>query len=262
MSARGARPRCPGRSQRFGQVDAAEDRRRHDRTRFRARVSSSRASPCATCRRNRIFPGTPTSSPTFLSGLAPGDDPHRARLLLEALGMTGEENPASISGGEARRAALARTLAPEPDILLLDEPTNHLDLPAIEWLEGRTVAHRARRSCLISHDRRFLDRLSRRTIWMDRGVSPQPRFRLRQVRGLARRLPRAGGGRAPQARPQDRARAALDRPWRVGPSQAQHAPRPRTRGLRKASSSAPVPLRAPSRSPAMRARPPASWSPS
>ncbi|HSO47787.1 MAG TPA: ATP-binding cassette domain-containing protein, partial [Rhizobiaceae bacterium] len=59
----------------------------------------------------------------ILSGLAPGDDPHRARRLLEALGMTGDENPASISGGEARRAALVRTLAPEPDILLLDEPT-------------------------------------------------------------------------------------------------------------------------------------------
>jgi ATP-binding cassette subfamily F protein uup len=104
------------------------------------------------------------------SGLAPGDDPHRARLLLEALGMTGEEDPASISGGEARRAALARTLAPEPDILLLDEPTNHLDLPAIEWLEDELSRSRSA-ILLISHDRRFLDRLTRRTVWMDRGAS-------------------------------------------------------------------------------------------
>ncbi|MDJ0981324.1 MAG: ATP-binding cassette domain-containing protein, partial [Kiloniellales bacterium] len=70
------------------------------------------------------------------SGLDPDDDPHRVRVLLKALGLAGEEDPASLSGGEARRAALARTLAPAPDVLLLDEPTNHLDLPAIEWLEA------------------------------------------------------------------------------------------------------------------------------
>ncbi len=104
------------------------------------------------------------------AGLAPGDDPHRARMLLEALGMTGEEDPASLSGGEARRAALARTLAPEPDILLLDEQTNHLDLPAIEWLENELSRSRSA-LLLISHDRRFLDRLTRRTVWMDRGLS-------------------------------------------------------------------------------------------
>ncbi len=60
---------------------------------------------------------------------------HAARYLLEQLGLRGDEDPAQLSGGEARRAALVRVLAPEPDILLLDEPTNHLDLPAIEWLE-------------------------------------------------------------------------------------------------------------------------------
>ena len=62
------------------------------------------------------------------AGRGPADDPHRVTYLLEQLGLTGEENPATISGGEARRAALARVLAPQPDILLLDEPTNHLDL--------------------------------------------------------------------------------------------------------------------------------------
>src|SRR3954452_24080266 len=63
------------------------------------------------------------------AGLAPGDDPHRARYLLEHLGRKGDEQPPRLSGGEARRAALARVLAPAPNILLLDEPTNHLDLP-------------------------------------------------------------------------------------------------------------------------------------
>jgi ATP-binding cassette subfamily F protein uup len=104
------------------------------------------------------------------AGLAPGDDPHRARMLLEGLGLTGEEEPARLSGGEARRAALARVLAPRPDILLLDEPTNHLDLPAIEWLEGELAGHRGA-LVLISHDRRFLERLSRAMVWLDRGAT-------------------------------------------------------------------------------------------
>ena len=104
------------------------------------------------------------------AGLAPGDDPHRARYLLEQLGLTGEEDPARLSGGEARRAALARVLAPEPDILLLDEPTNHLDLPAIEWLEDELASLRSA-LVLISHDRRFLEKLSRATVWLDRGVT-------------------------------------------------------------------------------------------
>ncbi|WP_445504969.1 ABC-F family ATP-binding cassette domain-containing protein [Microvirga sp. G4-2] len=102
------------------------------------------------------------------SGLGPGDDPYRARYLLEQLGMTGEEKPADLSGGEARRAALAHVLAPEPDILLLDEPTNHLDLPAIEWLESELKSLRSA-LVLISHDRRFLESLSQSTIWLDRG---------------------------------------------------------------------------------------------
>ncbi len=103
-------------------------------------------------------------------GLTLGDDPYRARYLLEQLGLTGAEEPARLSGGEARRAALARVLAPAPDILLLDEPTNHLDLPAIEWLEGELAGSRSA-LVLISHDRRFLERLSRATVWLDRGIT-------------------------------------------------------------------------------------------
>ncbi|MFL5149135.1 MAG: ABC-F family ATP-binding cassette domain-containing protein [Microvirga sp.] len=104
------------------------------------------------------------------AGLGPGDDPHRARYVLDELGLTGEEAPSTLSGGEARRAALARVLAPEPDILLLDEPTNHLDLPAIEWLEAELAGLRSA-VVLVSHDRRFLENLSQATVWLDRGVT-------------------------------------------------------------------------------------------
>ncbi len=83
--------------------------------------------------------------------LGPHGDGHRPRLLLEALGLNGNEQPEHLSGGEIRRAAIARTLAPEPDILLLDEPTNHLDLPAIEWLEAELLSMRSA-LVLISHD--------------------------------------------------------------------------------------------------------------
>ena len=98
------------------------------------------------------------------------EDRHRARYLLEQLGLTGDEDPATLSGGEARRAALARVLAPSPDILLLDEPTNHLDLPGIEWLEHELAGMRSG-IVLISHDRRLLERISRATVWLDRGIT-------------------------------------------------------------------------------------------
>jgi ATP-binding cassette subfamily F protein uup len=102
------------------------------------------------------------------AGLGPGDDEYRARYLLEQLGLTGEEHPRNLSGGEARRAALARVMAPSPDILLLDEPTNHLDLPAIAWLEQELGAMRSA-LVIISHDRRLLESLSRSIVWIDRG---------------------------------------------------------------------------------------------
>ncbi|MFL5026395.1 MAG: ABC-F family ATP-binding cassette domain-containing protein [Microvirga sp.] len=110
----------------------------------------------------------PTTLAYVEAGLGPGDDHYRARYLLEQLGLTGDEKSADLSGGEARRAALAHVLAPQPDILLLDEPTNHLDLPVIEWLEGELKSLRSA-MVLISHDRRFLESLSQATIWLDRG---------------------------------------------------------------------------------------------
>jgi ABC transport system ATP-binding/permease protein len=102
------------------------------------------------------------------AGLGPGDDRYQARYLLEQLALRGDEEPSHLSGGEARRAALARVLAPSPDILLLDEPTNHLDLPTIEWLEAALDKSRSA-LVIISHDRRFLSNLSRSTAWLDRG---------------------------------------------------------------------------------------------
>jgi ATP-binding cassette subfamily F protein uup len=103
-------------------------------------------------------------------GLTAGDDEYRAHYLLSELGLTGEEDPKTLSGGEARRCALARALAPSPDILLLDEPTNHLDLPAIEWLEKEIGGMRSA-LVLISHDRRFLETMTREMVWLDRGTT-------------------------------------------------------------------------------------------
>ncbi len=103
-------------------------------------------------------------------GMGPGDDEHRASALLDRLGLTGYESTQNLSGGEARRAALARAMAPSPDILLLDEPTNHLDLPAIEWLEKELASSRAG-IVLISHDRRLLQTLGRAVVWLEGGIT-------------------------------------------------------------------------------------------
>ena len=116
------------------------------------------------------FAGFATTLGYVEAGFEGTPDPHRAAYLLEQLGLSGDADPATLSGGEARRAALARVLAPSPDILLLDEPTNHLDLPGIEWLEGELAGLRCG-LVVISHDRRLLERLSRTTVWLDRGIT-------------------------------------------------------------------------------------------
>ena len=114
--------------------------------------------------------GFATTLDYVLAGLGEHDDEYSARNMLIELGLDLASKPGELSGGEARRAALVRFLAPEPEILLLDEPTNHLDLLAIEWLEAHLAASRSALA-LISHDRRLLSDLTRATVWLDRGVT-------------------------------------------------------------------------------------------
>ena len=141
------------------------------------------------------------------------------------LGLSGAESPTHLSGGEARRAALARTLAPKPDILLLDEPTNHLDITAIEWLESELDGIGSA-IVMISHDRRFLESLSTRDRLAEPRRNPAAGPGLRGFRGLARRASRTRRDRAPQARPQDRARRGMDQIRGDRPAQTQSGPAP------------------------------------
>jgi len=108
----------------------------------------------------------------FVAGGLPEDIPdarHRVDAVLVRLDLDGTRTLGTLSGGEGRRAALARTLVSEPDILLLDEPTNHMDLPTIQWLEGELRRFDGA-LLLISHDRAFLRAVSTLTFWLDRGT--------------------------------------------------------------------------------------------
>lgn len=93
---------------------------------------------------------------------------YKADIILEKLRLSGEQRLSKLSGGNLRRADLARTLIVEPDLLFLDEPTNHLDIESIEWLE-KYLNNFAGGLVVISHDRAFLRNISNKTIWIDRG---------------------------------------------------------------------------------------------
>ena len=93
---------------------------------------------------------------------------HRLAEFLHRFGLDENLSPATLSGGEAKRAALAHAFALEPDLLLLDEPTNHLDIDGIVQLEALLLKQPA--AIVVTHDRVFLDRVATRILELDRGM--------------------------------------------------------------------------------------------
>jgi len=105
----------------------------------------------------------------FAAAMLGPAEAYRVEMAAEGLKFRPETPVATASGGERRRAALARLLAEAPELMLLDEPTNHLDIEAVLWLERQLAETRAA-FVLISHDRAFMRALSRATLWLDRGI--------------------------------------------------------------------------------------------
>lgn len=117
------------------------------------------------------FTGFATLRDVVRAGLPQTDEnlDYKADILIDKFSIQADAAPGEASGGEKRKAALARALISEPDILLLDEPTNHLDMPSIEKLEEIIAAFRGA-VIVISHDRMFLGNVSETMFWLDRGT--------------------------------------------------------------------------------------------
>lgn len=114
-----------------------------------------------------------TLKEVILSGINiphPQEQEYKADILIGQFDINANADPQTASGGECKKAALARALISEPDILLLDEPTNHLDIATIEKLED-VVKKFSGAVVVISHDRSFLNRVSNATVWLDRGIT-------------------------------------------------------------------------------------------
>ncbi len=129
--------------------------------------------------RQHVEPTDQTVMDFVFEGLAADaedwDKTYKVEMVIQPLGLDVNDKLNTLSGGQLRRAALARALVEEPDILLLDEPTNHMDLELIEWLERYLQSYRGAVLC-VSHDRAFLANITDRVFWLDRGalkVSPR-----------------------------------------------------------------------------------------